>query len=398
MMFGKKPYRHSRMTALAAALIALSMLAACGKDEKKVQRPPVPVTVGATERKAVPYEIRAIGNVEAYTSVLLKSQVSGQLAKIHFTDGQFVKKGALLFTIDPRQQQAVVKQFEAALARDEAQVANAREDERRYAELLRKGYISRQQYDQARTSALALEATVAASRANLDAAKTQLGYYFIYAPIAGRAGDTKIDLGNQVKASDDNKFLTTINQIEPIHVSFSVPEKNLAEIRKHMATRELAVMIYLDKADATPEKGKLTFVDNAVDSATGTIKLKATLKNANHRLWPGQFVNVVLSLYIQPDAVVVPSESVQAGQAGQFVYVIKDDLTAETRPVTVARTFGNESIIEKGVAPGERVVTDGQLRLVPGAKVQLKGAPEAAAPKPGEPVPESQQAPRKNKE
>jgi len=385
--------RRFRTTLVGVCAIALScMLFGCSDNKGKAQRPPAVVAVGQAAQKSVPYEIRAIGTIEAYANVSIKAQVTGRLEKVHFKEGQFVKKGALLFTVDPRQQQAAVRQAEAALARDIAQSENAREDERRYAELLKKGYISRQQFDASRTNAAALEAVAAASRANLEAAKTQLSYYFIHSPISGRAGDVLMDEGNMIKATDDNKALTTINQIEPVFVTFSVPEQNLQEIRKYMAQKSLQVDVFANKTDTEPvERGELTFVDNAVDTTTGTIKLKATFKNSEHQLWPGQFVTAVVKLYVEDNAVVVPSEAVQAGQSGHYVYVVKEDLTAENRSVTVSRTYGNESVITQGVKPGERVVTDGHLRVVPGGKVQIKDPVVPASA-----VPAAQPQPEKN--
>lgn len=354
---------------------------ACSQSKGAPPTPSVPVTVAAVEQKAVPYEIRVIGNIIEYASVNVRSQIGGYLAKIHFKNGQFVKKGNLLFTIDPRPLQASLMQAEGVLARDQAQLTNAREDQRRYADLVKRGYISKQQYDQQQTAADALEATVKADKAAVEYAKLQLSYCYIHSPITGRLGDILIDEGNLVKASDDNKFLVTIRQIQPIYVSFSVPEKNLSDIKKYMASKKISLDIYLDKSDARPEKGVLSFVDNTVDTTTGTIRLKGTINNDNNRLWPGQFVDVVISLYVQPDAVVVPLPALQSGQAGQYVYVVNEDLSTEPRQIVVARTYGDEAIIEKGLKPGERVVTDGQLRLVPGAKVQIKENPAAAATK-----------------
>jgi multidrug efflux system membrane fusion protein len=358
------------LTALILLLLALS---ACSQQKSAPPKQAVPVTVAIVVQKAIPFEIQAIGNIEAFSNVAVKAQVTGQLAGIHFKEGQFVKKGAILFTINARQQQAAVHQAEAALARDKAQVDNAREDERRYADLVKKGYVSRQQYDQVRTTAAALEATVAASQATLDAAREQLSYYFIYSPIDGRMGDILVNEGNMIKANDDNKSLATIRQIEPIYVSFSVPERDLAAIKQYMAQKQLAVDVFLDKNDSKPaERGVLSFIDNAVDSATGTIKLKGTLKNSGHKLWPGQFVTVLLTLFMQNDAIVVPSAAVQTGQTGTYVFVVKQDNSVDTRPIAVARIYGDTSVIEKGLNPGEQVVTDGQLRLVPGAKISIK--------------------------
>ncbi len=348
-------------------------LSGCSQQKAAPPKPAVPVTVATVVQKAVPYEIRAIGNIDAFSNVAVKAQVTGLLAKIHFKEGQFVRKGALLFTIDARQQQAAVRQAVAALSRDKAQVENAREDERRYSELVKKGYVSRQQYEQVRTTAVALEATAAASQATLDAAREQLSYYFMYSPIDGRMGDILVNEGNMIKANDDNKSLATIRQIEPIFVSFAVPERDLAAIKQYMAQKQLVVDVFLDKNDPKPaERGVLSFIDNTVDAATGTIKLKGTLKNNAHKLWPGQFVTVVLTLFIQNDAIVIPSGAVQTGQTGTYVFVVKGDNSVDARPVIAARTYGNESIIEKGLNPSEQVVTDGQVRLVPGAKVSIK--------------------------
>ena len=355
----------------ALLFLALSLLA-CTQQKGTPPRPVVPVTAATVEQKAVPYEIRAIGNIVEYASVNVRSQAGGYLSKIHFQKGQFVKKDAILFTIDPRSYQASLMQAEGALAKDQAQLDNARADEHRYAELVKKGYISKQQYEQSQAAANALEAVVKADQAAVEYAKVQLSFCYIHAPISGRLGDILIDEGNLVKAADDNKFLVTIRQMQPIYVSFSVPEKALGEIKKYMASRQLSIDVYADKGDTKPEKGMLSFVDNTVDPTTGTIRLKGTLKNEADRLWPGQFVNVVLSLYTQSDAVTMPSQAVQSGQHGQYVYIIRDNLTTEIRPVVVSRTYGNDSIIEKGLKPGEKVVTDGQLRIVPGAKVQIK--------------------------
>jgi|WetSurMetagenome_2_1015567.scaffolds.fasta_scaffold00682_22 membrane fusion protein, multidrug efflux system len=364
---------------IIGALFALSLalLPACS-SQGTPPKPAAPVTTATVMQKNMPYEIRAIGNIEANLSVIVKSQIGGILSKVHFKKGQFVKKGALLFTIDPRPLQASLMQARGALARDVAQLTNARADEKRYAELVKKGYISRQQYEQQQTSASALEATVSADRAAVEYAKVQLSYCYIHSPINGYLGDILIDEGNLVKANDDNKNLTTIRQTQPITVSFSAPEKDLAEITKYNAGKQLPIDVYIDKQDRTPEKGVLIFIDNTVDTSTGTIKLKGALNNEKGRLWPGQFVNVSLFLYTRQNAVVVPSQAVQVGQTGQYVYVVKDDMTAEMRPVVVSSANDNDSIIEKGLKPGETIVLDGQLRVTPGGKVKIKGAAGAA--------------------
>ena len=336
-----------------------------------MKKPPAPVTAAAVIQKTVPVQISAIGNVEAYSTVSVKSQIGGELIRVHFREGQDVKKGDLLFTIDPRPYEAALKQAEANLAKDTAQLENAREEVRRYAELVTKGYVAQQQYDQIRTNAAAFEATVNADKAFVENAHLQMKYCFIYAPITGRTGNLMANQGNLIKANADTAMIV-INQIQPIYVTFSVPEQNISEIKNYMAKGNLKIDAFLSKEDMKPEQGVLTFIDNAVNQATGTIKLKGTFSNTVKKLWPGQFVTAVLTLTSQPNALVVPSQSIQSGQKGQYVFVIKNDLTVEDRPVNVGMTLNTETVIEKGLQPGEKVVTDGQLRLVPGAKVQIK--------------------------
>ncbi len=418
-------------------LVGILILFAACSSGKTEQGPPkaIPVMVGTVVQKAVPVVIRAIGNVQAYNMVAVKSMVSGEISRVHFTEGQDVKKGELIFTIDPRSFEAVLKQTEANLARDIAQVGqveadlaknmalvkqaeanlerdrvqaeNARVEAKRYETLIEKQVVSRQQYDQFRTNAEALGATVRAdeaakesaeaavrsSRAALENAraavradqaavengKVQLSYCFIRSPMDGRTGNLIIQQGNVIKANDLS--MVTIHQINPIYVAFSVPEQNLPEMKKHMAGGPLKVEALPPNDTGGAEQGVLTFIDNAVDKTTGTILLKGTFTNKERRLWPGQFVNVVLALTTQPDAIIVPSQAIQTGQNGQYVFVIKSDLTAELRPVVVSRTLNNESIIGKGLNEGEKVVTDGQLQLVPGAKVEVKG--EMTSPEKG---------------
>ena len=344
---------------------------ACSKESSKQPPafPPVPVTVATVAGKSVPLQIRAIGNVETYSTVGVKSQVGGLLMRVHFKEGQDVKKGDLLFTIDPRPYETALRQTEANLAKDNAQLENARVEVNRYAELVKKGYVAQEQYDQIRTNAAALEATVNSSMAAVENAQLQLKYCYIYSPLTGRTGDIITNEGNLIKANDVS--MVVINQIQPVYVNFSVPEQGLLEIKKYVSAGKLKVEAFLSISDKDPEVGVLTFIDNSVDIATGTIKLKASFTNIDKRLWPGQFVNVILTLRTLPDAVVVPSQAVQTGQQGQFVFVVKEG-SAELRPVSVGITYEDMMVIESGLVPGEQVVTDGQMRLMPGAKVEIK--------------------------
>ena len=359
------------MAVFTLALFLTAVISACSAKPQPPQKPPVPVTAAEAVQKTVPVQLKTIGNVEAYSTVSVKSQIGGVLTHVHFREGQDVNKGALLFTIDPRPYEADLKKAEADLAKDMAQFENAHVEVRRYEELVKKGYVAQQQYDQIRTNAAALEATVNADRAVVENARLQLKYCYIYSPVNGRTGNLFANEGNLIKANADNPMVV-VNQIQPIYVTFSVAEQYLSDIKKYMAGGKVPVEAFITKGEDNPEEGVLTFVDNTVNAATGTIKLKATFANKKNRLWPGQFVDVAILLTTQPNAIVVPSQSVQTGQKGQYVFVIKNDLTVEDRPVTVGRMLNSETVIEKGLQAGEKVVTDGQLRLVPGAKVQLK--------------------------
>jgi multidrug efflux system membrane fusion protein len=315
--------------------------------------------------------------VQAYATVIVKSKVGGEIVRVHFTEGQDVKKGELLFTIDPRPYESALKQAEANLERDLARAKNAQEDARRYEFLIQKGVVARQQYEKFRTDADALEATVLADRAAVENAKIQLGYCFIHSPIDGRTGSLIVQQGNIIKAEDIT--LVVINQVIPIDVTFSVPEQFLPEIKKYMATGKLLVEALIPTNKERPEKGVITFIDNAVDTNTGTIRLKGTFNNHEKKLWPGQFVTIALTLTTEPNAIVVPSQTIQTGQEGQYVFVVKEDLTVESRPVVAGRTVNNETVIQKGLEVNERVVTDGQLRLYPGAKVEIKTSDSSKA-------------------
>ncbi len=394
----------------AAALV----LAACGDRgadplaAKAAGRgPAVPVTVSDVVERDVPVELRAIGNVQASSTVSVLAQVGGEVFKVHFKEGQDVRQGDLLFTIDPRpfeatlaqvqaqlaQHRAMVTQAEANLARDTAQLENARVEEGRYKKLVEGGYVAREQYDQIRTNERSLAATIDADRAAVENAKAavradeaavenarlQLGYTVIRAPFDGRTGNLLIHQGNVVKANDVGNPLVVITRVHPIYVAFAVPEQELERIKRYRASGELKVEA-LAPGQTAPARGELSFVNNTVDMNTGTIQLKATFPNADNALWPGQFVSVILTLTTQPRAVVVPSQAVQTGQQGAYVFVVKPDLTVETRPVVPGFVSGRDTVITKGLEPGERVVTDGQLRLVPGARVEIKASAPAAAP------------------
>jgi multidrug efflux system membrane fusion protein len=343
----------------------------------------VPVLVATAVQKSVPVQIRAVGNVEAYTTVSVKSQVTGVLQQAHFKEGQDVKKGQLLFTIDPRPLEAALKQAEANLARDTAQLNNLREQVRRYAELVQKQYVSREQYDQIKTNADAAESVVDADKAAVENAKVQLSYCYIYSPVNGRVGSLLVNEGNLVRVNDGTP-LVVINQINPINVTFAVPEQHLADLKRHMAGGTLKVDARFPSDEGRPEQGTLAFVDNAVDRSTGTIKLKAEFTNQERRLWPGQFVNIALTLATQADAVVIPSEAVQVGQEGQHVFVVKEDKRVDVRPVTMGQTNEGEAIITKGLAAGEQVVREGQFLLGPGSRIEVKDPSKVAEEGKGE--------------
>jgi multidrug efflux system membrane fusion protein len=391
--------RH--LSAIAWAVAAGLLLAACSDDavgKARVQLPPVPVTVGEVLEKTIPVQLTAVGNAMAYTSVGIKSQISGQLVEVRFKEGQDVRKGDLLFVIDARpfeaalrqaeaalgQRQAEVRQAQAAVERDSAQLENARVQERRYRELVAKELIAREQYDTLNTNMTAMQATVESDRAqvenakaalqaaqaNVDNARLQLAYTTIHAPIDGRTGNLLVQNGNILKANDDNPIVV-INQVHPIYVSFSVPEQNLAEIKKYRATGSLQVVARPPRQKETLATGELTFVNNTVDTTTAMIQLKATFANENNVLWPGQFVDVAMVITSRT-AIVVPSQAIQPGQQGPYVFVVKPDQTVESRLVTPGVRLGAETIVEKGLKPAERVVTDGQLRLVPGARIEAR--------------------------
>ena len=370
--------KRTRIPWIIPGLLLLTLFgSACSNGKAKDSTPPPPVVVGLATKKTVPVELRAIGNVQAFSTVMVKSKVGGELVRVHFIEGQDVKKGDLLFTVDPRPYEAALKEAEANLQRDLARAKNATEDARRYESLIQRKVVSTQQYDKIRSDAEALEATVVADRAAVENAKIQLDYCSIRSPIEGRTGSLSVKQGNIIKADDIT--LVVINQIVPIEVSFSVPEQFLPEIRKRMASKKLQVEASSPQSDERPEKGTITFFDNAVDTSTGTIRLKGTFSNRERKLWPGQFVNTVLTLTEEPNVIVVPSQAIQTGQDGQYVFVVKSDLTVESRQVVAGRTINGETVVQKGLQGDESVVTDGQLRLYPGARVELKTSDSANA-------------------
>ena len=362
------------LTLVAGALVIILMTRTDGRPQREKRDPLVPVKTATAIQKAVPVQLQAVGTVEAYATVSIKSRVDGQLMGIHFREGQDVRKGDLLFTIDPRPFEVALKEAQARLERDMALADKADMDARRYAELVAKNFVSSDKYEQFRANSEALRASVAADRAVVDRAKLQLEYCYIKAPMAGRTGQLLVDEGAQIKANDDKGGMVEIAQIMPIYVGFAVPQQYLPQIKTHMAGGQLKVEAIIPDSREKTETGALSFLDNKVNSQTGTVLLKGSFANTERRLWPGQFATVILTLTTQPNAIVIPAVAIQVGQEGQFVYVVKPDMTVESRPVVAGMSIGDSVVIDKGLAAGEKVVTEGQLRLVPGAKVQANNS------------------------
>jgi len=377
------PYRLSSLLtplALASSLMAI----ACSGGEAIQATPPagrggganaaVPVATATVADKAIPLEIDVIGTVEAYSTVSVRAQLTGELTSVTFKEGDDVRKGQVLFTLDRRPLEAALEQARANLQRDAAQAANAKAQAQRYQDLAARGIATREQVDTTQTAAAALEGTLAADRAAVENATVQLQYATIAAPISGRTGALMVHEGNLVRANDVAP-LVVINQVSPIYVSFAIPESRLPELKQYIARGSVKVEALAPNDPGPPSVGRITFVDNTVDPTTGTIRIKGTFPNEARHLWPGQFVNVSVTLTIDPHAVVVPTAAVQAGQQGSYVFVVKPDSTVELRQVTVARTQDNETIIKLGLKPGETVVTDGQLRLTSGSRISIKSGP-----------------------
>jgi membrane fusion protein, multidrug efflux system len=351
-------------------IIIVTIFVACTGAKQKPADDKVPVTVARVEQKNVPMQIRAIGSVQPVSTVAVRCLVGGQLTRVWFREGDDVRRGQMLFTIDPRPYEATLLQAQANLARDEANQKNAESEAARYAGLVQKDYVTKEDYERMTAGAEAAKATVAADKAAVENARLQLSYCNIAAPIDGRTGSQMVHAGNIVQANAANP-LVVINQVTPVYVQFSIPESQLDQVR---ARGGLGVPVAASPqgGGAPIATGKLTFIDNAVDTATGTSVLKALFPNQNRALWPGSFVTLAMTLQERPNAVVVPSQAVQTGQRGQYVYVVKQDSSVEMRPVKVQESVNQQSIIDSGVTPGETVVTDGQLRLTPKSHVDVK--------------------------
>jgi membrane fusion protein, multidrug efflux system len=369
----------ARFAVYVCLMLALLTVAGCSRQPiPPSEGEAAPVTIAVAVRTNVPVQLVAIGHVTAFSTVAVQSRVDGVLEKVHFQQGEAVKAGRLLFTIDPRPFQAALNQAKASLEKDKALARYAEIDARRNAELFHQGIIPQDTNDQTRANADALEATVMADEAAVENAELQLSFCFIHSPINGRVGTLNVNAGNVVKNLDT--VLVTVNQTEPAYVDFSVPERELARVRDRLAAAgKLQVTASVPGHEQYPPTGELTIINNAVDVDTGTILLRAVFPNRDELLWPGQFVNAVLTLITLTNALVVPSQSVQAGQQGPYVFVVKSDSTVEARPVEVGNQVGSEIALRKGVAVGEQVVTSGQVRLAPGVKVRIENPTTAAA-------------------
>jgi membrane fusion protein, multidrug efflux system len=364
--------RLARVTLVVLGLVALAGCTGGGTPSTMGQkRPAIPVLVARAEKTTVPNQLHAIGTVKAYSTVGVKARVDGEIVAVHFHEGQEVSKGQLLFIIDPRPFEVALAQVRANLAKTAAQDALAEAEEKRWGTMYQVHAASVEQYDESHAQAASLKANVAADEAAVKTAELNLAYTQIASPIDGRAGNLNLNMGNIVKANADNPMVV-INQIRPIYVEFALPERDLSEIRRFMETNTLAVVANPPNQPNETSIGTLTFIDNTVDATTGTIQFKGLFPNKDERLWPGQFVDVTLTLEQRPNIVVVPSQAVQAGQNGSYVFVVKPDLTVRLQPVKTGDTIEGKTVIERGLSAQETVVTDGQMLLVPGAPVRIK--------------------------
>ena len=367
----------TRRVANLVALLGVSLVSAACSKATPHQEPPVPVQVAAATRIAAPVTIESNGVVEPMQTVAIEAQVGGSLETVAFNEGDDVKTGQVLFKLDPRPFEAALRQAEAVLARDEAQAQNAQRDAERYKALVAKDYVTKSQADQAEATAVAMQATLQSDKAAVDNARLNLSYATIRAPISGRTGRLLVRQGNLVKANSEP--LVVINQLHPIMVRFTVLQHDFPALQRRAAQGQVPVRVVTPDSGRVPEAGTLAFLDNAVDSLTGTVTAKARFENQSGTLWPGEYVRVNVELDVQPDVVAVPTRAVVAGQEGSYVFVVGSDKVAKLRPVSVGRAVGSGELttIDKGVQPGEQVVVDGQSRLTPNARVDVKTAPTA---------------------
>lgn len=364
-------FSASSVPALAVAAAAALLVSGCSKPTPPAKRP-VPVTVATAQRGAVPYLVIANGAVEPINTVSVQSQVTGVLTQVFFKEGDDVAAGQKLFQIDSRQYEADLRQVQAVLARDEAQAANAKRDAERYAALVSKDYVTKAQADQAAAAAAAQQAVVEADRAAVESARLNVEYCTITAPISGRTGSLLVRAGNLLRGGTSSP-LVVINQIRPIRVRFAVPQAQLPDVQRYVKKGTIRVRVTPNGGGA-PIEGGLSFLENAVDSTTGTVALKAEFPNTDAALWPGEFVMVEMQLFLEPNAVTVPADAVLVGQNGSYVFVIGPDSTARVQPVESERTVKDVAVISKGIDAGMLVVTDGQSRLEPGSKVDIKSS------------------------
>ncbi len=375
--------RNVRPTATITLFAAALAVSACSSGTRAEAPPPgspsggrgpaaaVPVAIGHVAKKAVPLDLQAIGTVEPSSTVSVHAQITGQLTTVGFKEGDEIKAGTVLFTLDRRPLESALKQAEANLQRDTAQAANAAAQSQRLVELASRGIATREQVDTSRASVDALNGTIEADRAAVENARIQLQYATITAPLSGRTGALMVHEGNLVRANDSTP-LVVINQLSPINVSFAIPEAQLPALKRFLARGTVGVEVQPPNGATPPARGTVTFIDNAVDQTTGTVRVKGSFTNADHQLWPGEFVNVTVRLAVDEDAIVAPTAAIQTGQDGQYAFVVKSDQTVELRPVHVGRARGDETIVLDGLAAGDTVITDGHLRLVPGSRVSVR--------------------------
>lgn len=371
-------------------LVAIGALTSgCSKPQAApTARPPAAVTVSKVSQKTMPVEVVAVGNVEAISTVSIRAQVAGEVQEVHFKEGDFVAKGQALLTIDPRPYEAALAQAKAALARDKATGVYNRQQAVRYKTLFEQGVVPAQQVDSFASAADASDAEINADEAAVKTAELNLEYCRINAPIDGRTGTIMVKPGNLVKVADVP--IVVINEVNPIYVNFTVPQQYWPDIKEHVNRGALHVMATIPQDPGQLMQGTLTFVDNLVDSTTGTIHLRATFQNPQNRLWPGLYVSILLTLSEQPNAIVVPAQSIITTQQGSYVYVVRDNKTVEQRTVVPDRTINEDTVVQKGLRVGETIVTDGQVNLIPGAKVEIKETDAGPADRPA--IPASQQA------